>query len=162
MHAVHTVLIFIKPIFSFVVSGQQWVNLRSGLKGGAAFLLLMFLFFGTGHAASDGVFRINYGVIFNRIGSFHTVYDHWMHTFHINLPKEMPLPPHRQFCALDQARSDPQVATSLDNVCVQFKTAAATLFHIREQAIGNLNKLRLAYCQLLSSSLFSGVITLDL
>ena len=78
------------------------------------------------------------------------------------MPKEMPLPPHRQFCALDQARSDPQVATSLDNVCVQFKTAAATLFHIREQAIGNLNKLRLAYCQLLSSSLFSGVITLDL
>ena len=38
-HAVHTVLIFIKTIFSFVVSGRQWVNLSSGLKGGAAFLL---------------------------------------------------------------------------------------------------------------------------
>ena len=87
------VLIFIKTIFSFVVSGRQWVNLSSGLKGGAAFLLMMFLFFGTGHAASDGVFRINYAfyeVIFNRIGSFRTVYDHchWMHTCHINMPKE--------------------------------------------------------------------------
>ena len=70
------------------MSGRQWVNLSSGLKGGAAFLLMMFLFFGTGHAASDGVFRINYGVIFNRIGSFRTVYDHWMHTCHINMPKE--------------------------------------------------------------------------
>ena len=87
-HAVHTVLIFIKTIFSFVVSGRQWVNLSSGLKGGAAFLLMMFLFFGMGHAASDGVFRINYGVISNRIGSFRTVYDHWMHTCHINMPKE--------------------------------------------------------------------------
>ena len=70
------------------MSGRQWVNLSSGLKGGAAFLLMMFLFFGMGHAASDGVFRINYGVIFNRIGSFRTVYDHWMHTCHINMPKK--------------------------------------------------------------------------
>ena len=32
-------------------------------------------------AEGDKVFRVNYGVIFNRIGVFDTVYDHWTHTF---------------------------------------------------------------------------------
>ena len=88
-------------------------------------------------AEGDKVFRVNYGVIFNRIGVFDTVYDHWTHTFQIPIPQEQPRPDYQEFCIPGHTRNRTRI--SLDGMCYQFHLAAQQLFSIKDDAVTYLN-----------------------
>ena len=135
-----TVFITILTFFSFVVFGLQRLGHPRSLLGSPAPFLLMMLCLGMVQATPDKLFRINYGVIFNHIGSFHTVYDHWLHTFHVDLPTELPLPSWRQFCIPGKTRQREEMSAN-HNVCLQFKDAASSLFNIKSDTVTELNKM---------------------
>lgn len=81
---------------------------------------------------AEVVSRVNYGVLFENQGQVDAVYDYWVHTYKIKIPKIHGIAEYQVACA---ARS-----SVLNKVCRKYQKAFQTIDTVRETFLIHLNE----------------------